>query len=1581
MEYVIRDMEYVSGSDFEDEPLGFPGTLDSDPLPTSEVVEPVEEVNSAPSPEPETQEAPVESETTEPVLVEDVQTTQVPDLESGPWKRKLRTRTFAQQRPYAYDQFIYKGLGLDASDIRELHYHRSDDEEYEYQDQQEDIENIAAIDADDLAGLMSDSDSPDFVPPVVYSAEQAAEKRAEKERKCVEREQKRLEGEKLRLEKEKKRAGKEQLRIEKEKRRLEKEARKTSRSTQPTAYQRFFLESDDEDGGPIDTPGGGSDGIAGSDPPNPSSQRSIVITDEPEIDRMEEPKKRNKSSNPRPPKRPRSNDYIPASTAKTRRRPQQLTLDFGTTKGSKGASRDNHVLAAVRAMAKSTKEMFTRSHAINAAQKRMLSYRRTPNIREERHWLDDGGGQIGDGTGGAGGGRSWGGGHVRSRDQGTLSWSREGGRNGSSGGGGIAGSRVSAGGGGASNNSIPGLGSGSGGVTRGQTRISRSRGLTRSSPSVSRPAGYRSLPRIRDKRAGPLEHMRRAAWNQIQEMKMKARVGGGHYSGHSGPVEDNTTQKKHVTSHSINPGHARRGGTRHLGHRTSPSPTSRNGFINEYGVRVLPSDNVAGEYNQRRHASGVHVQSLDIDHVHLDASQRGSRFNEKESGEYAIRRRIGGRTGVRREPEPEPETVSDFVGLTEMIEGGDELHDTLDVDYIGDFDKPIDVDIDPPALSSTLDPVHVEFANRLSQHDTFETTFGLANKIYTLEPIFLGRLNSPLETWMCPVSQIMVSLNDVKLIFDKILGVIEDGRRREDVYEALRLVFSHPVQETTVLEEFKNNIMGLDVGDLSDLIVSLVNYRCPLAGELLIDTDKLYVAVKDHARPLLVEAAMIRNDPIHIPFLSDGIPSLERAWRSLFVAKAIGRDESDAMLALLDLLPPTIVHEDRDVQQVDIERYKKILLMRTQLLWRFSGEAILWWAKNTPYPDTTIPELDLERLAPGNAFFTVAKMVSDVYKSGHYGPASDVAAGLVSGVGLRFPRDEGFHRNKLRKLAQTYIYLMLRVRDIYDPELRPSFAQLQDTVHTDKAHLEVIRIEFAAARQTLQIVNGSGFTEEDRKSVLKWLDQMIQMTTREYATLVRTRYAGEYENLLIQIFEQVEEAGQSVITLLTLPDGSWQKMSEPMNRALIKLVQKTPDRERPLTKAFAKFVAKHGPRYYKDFAQMHPPPRSYPMPQEALWMTMSIEAGTYVDPIDVTYIAVKSMLLKKTHEPLWSHVVELKDVNLTGLSQDMILQKIMLATTSGHLAGQLLEFIRDNLDFFDKESKLLIQKLVSYLKGNDNTAGAPQLQWFLNPANFELQADSSQLAQYSSLLKRSRHESEIKNYLLGTLSISLILDGGQVFYEAVKGIGMATTHPIHAKALMQMFESLVYSKKHATVLFLPLFLRLMVTMGNEELWIQLWSHAYVRVKTIRLDHLSSLENAYLAEFLHLTSLIPSEDSTSVLLDILGVPHSATSISSALTRQMDRDVDATLEKFHENSGKWTRGVGNSTDKISLHFITADNMASPYDSVIQCLASTIMYHPVLLPRLNFLASQNPWIGRYLEQHYFQGCQVTTLDDVFF
>lgn len=1067
---------------------------------------------------------------------------------------------------------------------------------------------------------------------------------------------------------------------------------------------------------------------------------------------------------------------------------------------------------------------------------------------------------------------------------------------------------------------------------------------------------------------------------------MKSRVGGGHYSARSAHADDNTAPNEHVTRRPINPGSGRRGGSRHSGNgrgAQSSSSASRNGFINEYGVRVLPSDNVARDLSKQKPVSGVHVLRPALEHVRLDNSQRGPRFSEKESGEYAIRRHTGGRTGASRLPEPEPEPVSDFIGLTEMIEGGgEEPQDTVVVDDLGDIDEPIDMDIDIPDSASNLDPVHVEFANRVSEHDTFETTFGLANKTYTLgEPIFLERLNTPLETWLCPVSRTIVSAKDVKTIFQKILDAVENAARRDDVYEALRLVFSHPIQHSDIVEEFKNKMMGLDVGDLSDLVVSLVNYRCPPAGELLIDTEKLYVAVKDHTRPLLVEAAMLRNDPIHIPLLSDGIPALERAWRSLFVAKAIGRDETHAMMALLNLLPSTSVREDGDVEQVDIERYKKILLMRTQLLWRFSGDAILWWAKNTPYPDTTIPELDLDTLAPGNAFFTVVKMVSDVYKSGLYGPASDVAAGLVSGVGLRFPRDQGFHRNKLRKLAQTYIYLMLRVRDIYDPELRPSFDQLQNTVHTDKAHLAVIQIEFAAARQTLQMVKGRGFTEDDRKSVLKWLDQMIQMTTREYATLVRTRFAGEYETLLIQFFEQVEEAGRSAITLLTLPDGSWQKMSEPMNQALIKLVQKTPDRERPLTKAFAKFTARHGPRYYKEFAKMHPPPRSYPMPHEALWMTISIEAGTYVDPIDVTYIAVKSMLLKKTYEPLWGHVVELKDVDLTGLSHDMILQKIMLATTSGHLAGQLLEFIRDNLDFFDKESKLLIQKLVSYLKGNDNTDGAPQLQWFLNPANFELQADSSQLAQYSSMLKRSRHVSEIKNYLLGTLSISLILDGGQVFYEAVKGIGMATTHPIHARALMQLFESLVYSKKHATVLFLPLFLRLIVNMGNEELWTELWSHAYVRVKNIRLDHLTSLDNAYLAAFLHLTSLIPSEDSTSVLLDILGVPHSSTNITPALTRQMDRDVDATLDKFHENSGKWTRGLGNSTDHIPLHFITADNMTSPYDSVIQCLASTIIYDPGLVPRLNFLASQNPWIGRYLEQHFFQAYQVTTVDDLFF
>lgn len=90
MEYVTRDMEHVSGSDFEDEPLGFPGTLDSDPLPASELVEPVEEVKSAPSPEPETLGEPVESAPLQPVQVEDVQTTQIPDDDSGPWKVSMR---------------------------------------------------------------------------------------------------------------------------------------------------------------------------------------------------------------------------------------------------------------------------------------------------------------------------------------------------------------------------------------------------------------------------------------------------------------------------------------------------------------------------------------------------------------------------------------------------------------------------------------------------------------------------------------------------------------------------------------------------------------------------------------------------------------------------------------------------------------------------------------------------------------------------------------------------------------------------------------------------------------------------------------------------------------------------------------------------------------------------------------------------------------------------------------------------------------------------------------------------------------------------------------------------------------------------------------------------------------------------------------------------------------------------------------------------------------------------------------------------------------------------------------------------
>lgn len=1447
---------------------------------------------------------------------------------------------------------------MDASDIRELHFQRSDDEEYEYQDQQEDPDNIARLDAGDLAGLMSD-ESPDFVPPTFLSEEQAAEKRAERDRKRAEKEQKRLEKEQkkaerdqVKLEKDQKRAEKEQLRLDKEKRQKEAADKEQSRTT----YQRFFLDSEDEDGPP--PPRGAPNSSQG-----PPGSSQIPFSDAPEIDRMEEPQKRTKSSNPRPPKRPRPNDYVSASTAKSRRQPQQQILDFGNTKGKK--NKDNQMLSAVRAMARSTKAMF-KSRAANGAQKRMLSSRRASTFREERHWLDDGGGGMGDGTGGGGRARrsgGGGGGGGRSRDQSTLSWSREGG------------SRASGGGGGGGGSSGGG-GSGSRASMSRADEITRSRDLTK---SRARESGYRRLPRIRDKRAGPLEHMRRAAWQQIQELKMNSHRHGGHVSNPGHVHTDHVNRpsefsNEHVTNRPINSGSGRKG-SRRSGHG-SGAP-SRNGYINKYGVRVLPSDKVVQNVNVRKSGrSGVHHSAPGVDYHLLEASQSAPRFSERETGEYAFRRHSAGRTGARR-LEPEPEQVNDFVGLTEMIEGGNES-ETVVVDDNGDIDDPIDMDMSP-APESTLDPVHVDFARRVSEQDTFETTFGLANKSYSLEPVFFGRLENVLESWMCPVSQTMVTLKDAKMIFTKVLSVMEDMQRREDVCEALRLVFSHKKQDSAVLEEFKDKIMGLDVGDFSDLVISLINLRSPPAGETLISTDKLYNAVKDHTRPLLVEAAMMRKDKIFVPQLSDPIASLELAWRSLFVAKAIGRDDSDIMLKLLNILPPTIMHEDRDTEQVDIERYKKILLMRTQLLWRFSGEAILWWAKNTPYPTTDIPDLDLEALAPGDQFFTVAKMVSDVYKSGLYGPASDVSIGLVSGIGLRFPRDQGFHRNKLRKLAQTYIYLMLRVRDMYDPELRPSFDQLQNTVHTDKAHLEVIKIEFAAARQTLKMVRGPGFNETDRQNVLKWLDQMIQMTTKEYTSLVKTRLAGEYENMLIQLFEQVDEAGPSVIELLTLPRGSWQKMSEPMNKALIKLVQKTEELERPLTRAFAKFVSRHGPRYYKELAKLHVPPRSYDMPLEAFWMTVSIEEGTDVHPIDVSFVAVKSMLLKKTYEPLWDHVVELKGVDLKGLSHDMILQKIMLSTTSGHLAGQLLDFIRENLNKFDQESKQLIQKLVSYLKGNENTDGAPQLEWFLNPLNFELQADSAQLALYLSMLERAEHESEIKNYLLGSLSISLILDGGQVFFESVKGMGF--NHPTHVSALVQLFESLVYSRKHATVLLLPLLLRLVTYIGNDELWTQLWYHSYVRAKTISLVSMTTLENAYLTAFVHLTSLISVDDSTSVLLDILAVPHSTTNVAPSLTRHMDRDLDATLDRLYETDGKWTRILAGSVDTISLKFITEGNMTKPYDSVIQCLASTIIYEPRLEPRLNFLASENPWIGRYLEQHYFQAPQITTVDDLFF
>lgn len=80
MEHVTRDMDYVSGSDFEDELLGFPSTLDSDPLPSQEDIQPLEEVNSAPSPAEED----IQPGDSVPAPVEVAEIADIPG--EGPWK-------------------------------------------------------------------------------------------------------------------------------------------------------------------------------------------------------------------------------------------------------------------------------------------------------------------------------------------------------------------------------------------------------------------------------------------------------------------------------------------------------------------------------------------------------------------------------------------------------------------------------------------------------------------------------------------------------------------------------------------------------------------------------------------------------------------------------------------------------------------------------------------------------------------------------------------------------------------------------------------------------------------------------------------------------------------------------------------------------------------------------------------------------------------------------------------------------------------------------------------------------------------------------------------------------------------------------------------------------------------------------------------------------------------------------------------------------------------------------------------------------------------------------------------------------
>lgn len=989
------------------------------------------------------------------------------------------------------------------------------------------------------------------------------------------------------------------------------------------------------------------------------------------------------------------------------------------------------------------------------------------------------------------------------------------------------------------------------------------------------------------------------------------------------------------------------------------------------------------------------------DHIRIaqdTSKQSRSHFVEQESGEYAIRRRKQRHRRDPVAPEIEPQQ-EDFVGLTEMIEGqeGGASHENDAGDGTGDQEMDAAAAAPPSgapdAAISTVETTEKLFKHQLSRQTTYPTSFEIKQVQTRIGWVFLDRLVDSDPSWYCPLSQKTVSMENADEILTLVESQLDLIPQRPTIQTCLRLLFSHPISDANRLQKFAETVLASDLGDFGHLLLALATSKNSeiTCGESLISSDGLYLAVRDGHRPLLVEAALLRNDPIVVQPLSAGLGALERVWRTLFVAKALDRDERVTQLKLLRQLP-------RDFEFSPLERYRGILLVRTQKLW-LTPETIIFWVKNTPYRNMYIPELsNLDQLAQGSMFFSVIHIVSHCFKTFGFGDAATVASETMPSSCLRFPREEPLTRKRLCLLAQMFIYLIVQLRDAKEV-LRPTLEQLQDTVQMDVPHNKILRIEFTAARLTLQVVKGRSDAEGLVK-VERWLNRVATTCAEEYDKLLslgrrnrRQAHSLEEYHRILKVFVDALEPSASdysaVHSLLKL--ANWDKMDGSLNQSLADLVERTTDRSDTLVAAFAEFCHRHAPKYHRVFAAVvakKPNWRQYHMPQnDALWLSSLLDAGAQVPGHEVTLLAVKSLLLKKTSESLWAHVPELKSAaSLADKPNDDILQRIMLGLTSPELAGQLLDFVRVNIDFLQEpESRRMAQEVVSYVAGNErvNAQCREALLWFHIPGNFDLKSDSSQLALYASMLARSCHLSEIKHFLLGSMSMSLVVDGGQAFFSLVRGIGKAATHPIHARGITALFVSLVYSRQPASQLCLPLLLRIVVAIGHQQLWRELWGHACIHVRRMKLDSLSALDNAYLAAFLQLTKLVPAAKPAEMLLDLLV----GNTTAGPLARPSDPAVESALAQFQLVQGQWSRVKGGVQDgrplPVSLSFVVENNLGHPFQAVVDCFVNTVEFEHVtgrVSELLESLRVSHVWVSRYIEQQFIQVSRVTTFDDVF-